>query len=73
MGDATLIVRPLKQKDEGGRLYDVTQRMIDNEYNLFPAVHVDMMDAMSRIYDIQAAPPQTIFGDDLEPEAMPSY
>ena len=73
IGEATLISRPIKQKDENGRIYDVTQRMIDNEYNLFPAVHVDMMDAMSRIYDIKAAPPQTIFGDDLEPEAMPSY
>ena len=72
-GDASLIVRPIKQKDENGRLYDVTQRMIDNEYNLFPAVHVDMLDAMSRIYDIEAAPPQFIFADDLEPEALPAY
>ncbi len=73
VGDAALIVRPLKQKDETGRLYDVTQRMIDNEYNLFPAVHVDMLDAMSRIYDIQAAPPQLLNSDDLEPDALPSY
>ena len=72
-GDASLIARPIKQKDENGRLYDVTQRMIDNEYNLFPAVHVDMLDAMSRIYDIQAAPPQLLFSDDLEPEALPAY
>ena len=48
-------------------------KMIDNEYNLFPAVHVDMMDAMSRIYDIQAAPPQVLYPDDLEPEALPAY
>ena len=54
-------------------MYDVTQRMIDNEYNLFPAVHVDMLDAMSRIYDIEAAPPQFLFDDDLEPEALPAY
>lgn len=73
VGDAALIVRPLKQKDETGRLYDVTQRMIDNEYNLFPAVHVDMLDAMSRIYDIKAAPPQLLGSDDLEPDALPSY
>jgi len=72
-GDAALIVRPLKQKDETGRLYDVTQRMIDNEYNLFPAVHVDMLDAMSRIYDIKASPPQLLNSDDLEPDALPSY
>lgn len=72
-GDGSLIVRPIKQKDENGRLYDVVQRMIDNEYNLFPAVHVDMLDAMSRIYDIEASPPQTVFQDDLEPEAIPAY
>ncbi|SVB36992.1 uncharacterized protein METZ01_LOCUS189846, partial [marine metagenome] len=72
-GDASLIVRPIKQKDETGRLYDVTQRMIDNEFNLFPAVHVDMLDAMSRIYDIEANPPQTIYPDDLEPAALPAY
>ena len=72
-GDASLITRPIKQKDENGRMYDVTQRMIDNEYNLFPAVHVDMLDAMSRIYDIEAAPPQFLFSDDLEPEALPAY
>jgi hypothetical protein len=47
--------------------------MIENEYNLFPAVHVDMLDAMSRIYDIEASPPQTVYQDDLEPEALPSY
>jgi hypothetical protein len=73
LGDGALIVRPIRNKDENGRVYDLTQRMIDNEYNLFPAVHVDMLDAMSRIYDIKASPPQTIFGDDLEPEAIPSY
>ena len=50
-----------------------TQKMIDNEYNLFPAVHVDMLDAMSRIYDIQASPPRNYFADDLEPEAVPAY
>ena len=72
-GDGSLIVRPIKQKDENGRLYDVVQRMVDNEYNLFPAVHVDMLDAMSRIYDIEASPPQLLYQDDLEPEAVPAY
>jgi hypothetical protein len=73
MGDGSLIVRPIRYKDENGRMYDLTQKMIDNEYNLFPAVHVDMLDAMSRIYDMKASPPQTLFGDDLEPEAVPAY
>ena len=73
LGDASLIVRPIRQKDENGRVYDLTQRMIDNEYNLFPAVHVDMLDAMSRIYDIEASPPQFMHPEDLEPEALPAY
>ena len=73
MGDASLIVKAIRQVDETGRPYDVTQKMLDNEYNLFPAVHVDMMDAMSRIYDIKASPPQVLYPDDLEPEALPAY
>ena len=72
-GDAQLIQKPIRQKDEQGRMYDVTQKMIDNEYNLFPAVHVDMLDALSRIYDIEAAPPQVIFPDDLEPDVVASF
>jgi len=72
-GDAALIIRPIKRKDETGKMYDLTQRMIENEYNLFPAVHVDMLDAMSRIYDIGASPPQIVFQDDLEPEALPAF
>ena len=72
-GDATLIVRPIKQKDENNRVYDVTQKLIDNEYNLFPAVHVDMLDALSRIYDIEATPARNIYPDDLEPAALPAF
>ena len=37
------------------------------------AVHVDMLDAMSRIYDIEASPPRLFYADDLEPEAVPAY
>lgn len=72
-GSASLIVRPIRNMDENKKVYDLVQRMIDNEYNLFPAVHVDMMDAMSRIYDIDASPPQSFYSDDLEPEAIPAY
>ena len=72
-GDAQLIQKPIRQKDEQGKMYDVIQKMIDNEYNLFPAVHVDMLDALSRIYDIEAAPPQIIFPDDLEPDVVASF
>ena len=67
------MVKRERLKDENNRVYDVVQRMIDNEYNLFPAVHVDMLDAMSRIYDIKASPPATLYSDDLEPEAVPAY
>ena len=60
-------------KDEGGKIYDLTNWMRDNEYRLFPTIHPDFLDALSRIYDMDAAPPLIRRSRVLEPRAEASY
>lgn len=51
------VQRPIRQKDQDGEVYDVTVRLID-EMRLFPfAPYDDLVDALSRIYDIDLKPP----------------
>jgi hypothetical protein len=69
-GNEYLIARAIKAKNEEGRLYDVVQKFIDNEYLFFPnTVYKDFFDAMSRIYDMDPQPP-TIY---QEADLMPDY
>lgn len=71
-GNGYLISRPIKQKDQDGKIYDVVERFIKNEYLFFPNTTIkDFLDAMSRIYDIDIAPPQIIDDEMLEPEVYP--
>ena len=65
--------RKIVCKNEDGKLYDLSQWVKDNEYSLFPSVHPDFLDALSRIYDMDAAPPMPRKGRTLEPEAEASY
>ena len=60
-------------KDENGKLYDLTKWVRDNEYNLFPTIHPDFLDALSRIYDMDATPPIIRSYRKLEPEAEAVY
>jgi hypothetical protein len=56
-GAGYLIAKPIIRKDEEGRLYDVTQSLME-ECLFFPfAPKDDLVDALSRIYDMQARPP----------------
>ena len=68
-----LISGKIMRKDENGKLYDLVKWVKDNEYSLFPSVHPDFLDALSRIYDMDAAPPMPRKGRTLEPEAEASY
>src|SRR4030095_218764 len=63
------LMRPIKQKDEEGRLYDLTLRFIV-EYLAHPAPGAfdDLIDAVSRIHNMEIMPPVTINQRDLEPE-----
>ena len=68
-----LISKKVLCKDENGKLYDLAKWVRDNEYNLFPTIHPDFLDALSRIYDIDATPPITRSYRKLEPEAEAAY
>jgi hypothetical protein len=47
--------------------------MKDNEYNLFPTVHPDFLDALSRIYDMEPIPPRVRRSKVLEPDREAAY
>jgi len=69
-GREYLIAKPIKRKDEEGRLYNLVEKYITNEYMFFPATTwKDFGDASSRIYDLNNFnPPQIVHDDDLLPE-----
>jgi len=60
-GRKHLIAPKIMQIDENRKAYDVTQRFIKNEYLMYPAsTHIDMLDAMSRFYDLELGTPQPV-------------
>lgn len=69
-GEGHRILRPIQRKDEEGRLYDLTERFIV-EYLAHPALGAtdDLIDAASRIFDMEFIPPIVVNDRDLEPEA----
>lgn len=69
------IVTAIKRRDENGDIYDLTRALI-NEILLHPfGSHDDLIDASSRIYDIDPQPPivyeaQSTEPMDLDPDEM---
>jgi len=60
--------------DEERKTYDLTKWVKDNEYNLFPTIHPDFLDALSRVYDIDPMPPRSgSRGRSLEPPSEARY
>ena len=68
-----LISKKIMRKDEEGNLYDLVDWVKRNEYLLFPTIHPDFLDALSRIYDMDAMPPISRRRQSLEPEAEARY
>jgi len=68
-----LVSSKILRKDENGMLYDLVKWVKDNEYNLFPMIHPDFLDALSRIYDMDPTPPIRKSYRVLEPEAEAAY
>lgn len=63
------IARPIRQKDPEGNLYDLKQQFIE-QVHFFPfGARKDLVDAASRIYDMDVQPPIVMDEHDLEPEA----
>lgn len=68
-GKDYLISKPVMRKNEQGKLYNVVQYLIDNEYVFFPATTAkDGLDAMSRRFDLSIQPPGPVYAErDLVP------
>lgn len=67
-GQAFRIFAPTRRKDHEGNLYSLNKNFIE-QYLLHPfARHDDLIDAVSRIDDIDAEPPILIDERELEPE-----
>lgn len=69
-GQAFRVFVPTKRTDENGALYALNKGLLD-EYLVYPfSAHDDFLDAMSRIYDIEAVPPVIVDERTLEPETF---
>lgn len=62
------VAKPIRRKDNDGHIYDLVSDFIA-EYTLFPfGGKCDLIDATSRIYDMDPMPPVIIAESALEPE-----
>lgn len=69
-GQAFRVFKPTQRMDEEGRMYSLNKNFLE-EYLVFPfCVHDDLIDAMSRIEDIDATPPVIVDERALEPEVF---
>jgi len=67
-GEEYLVAKPIKHKDENGKIYDLMEKFMKNEYFFFPnTTYKDFFDAMSRIYDMDPSPPQIVTDADTLP------
>lgn len=55
-GEGWRNAQPIKRRDENGQIYDVTAVLMDELKDFPNAVHDDMSDAVSRIYDLATVP-----------------
>src|SRR3990167_5905282 len=68
-GEEYLLSRPIRTKNHEGKLYDLMEYFVKNEYVFFPATtKKDMLDAMSRVYDMSINPPFIHTEQDIMPE-----
>jgi hypothetical protein len=66
-GSTDLVAKAIIRKDEEGKTYDLTERLI-SEYEPFPFGETDdLIDAVSRIYDMEPAAPFVYRREDTEP------
>jgi hypothetical protein len=70
-GQQHRIVHAIKRRDEEGNLYDLTREFMA-EAMFFPlAPKDDLIDAVSRIYDIEASPPKQFESTAFQPKSFP--
>ena len=64
------ISRPIRRKDEQDKVYDLAERF-RMQVHYFPFIErKDLIDAVSRIYDMEPVPPIVVDQDQLEPETV---
>ena len=69
-GQEYRIFKPTRRIDQDRRPYSLFDLFV-NEYLVFPyAQHDDLLDATSRIFDMEPRPPEIINQRDLEPECF---
>lgn len=68
-GQEYLIAKPIKQVNQDKKIYDLMDWFTKNEYLFFPNTTMkDMLDALSRIYDMNVSAPVIYEENSLEPE-----
>jgi len=68
-GKGYLVAKPIKRVNEEGKVYNLVEYLIHNEYMFFPATTMlDLLDAMSRFYDMDMNPPAKYRVEDTIPE-----
>lgn len=68
-GNSHLLAKPIKVVDEESRIYDLVDYLINTEFLFFPNTTAkDMLDATSRIYDMEYSAPVIIHDNELLPE-----
>jgi hypothetical protein len=66
-GGPDLVAKPVKRLDENKAIYDLVRDFID-EATFFPyGLHDDLLDACSRVYDMEPTPPRLYRPEDLSP------
>ena len=69
-GQAFRSYSPVQRRDEEGRVYSLNKNFLE-EFLTFPfCAHDDLIDAVSRIYDIEPVPPIIVDERALEPESF---
>lgn len=68
-GERELLARAIKRADENGEVYDLTIRWIEEMVDHPYGQHDDLIDAGSRVYDMQVAAPVPPAGPDDQPRS----
>ena len=69
-GQPSRICKPVVQKDSEGNLYDLTRNFIEQQMMYPFAPLKDLIDAASRIYDMNPTPPILVEDKELYPEVF---
>lgn len=68
-GQPWRVLKPTRRRDHEGNVYSLNDGFLQ-EYLVFPfSIHDDLLDACSRLYDMDYMPPIVIEDHQLEPEA----